>query len=287
MRFLSLLPAALTALSLAADPKVQVIENQAYRDGNPAWTLDLYVPPATGAKRPAVVFIHGGGWRTGDKRSMGQEAQRLANRGYVAATVEYRLVKPGVLLADCIHDVKNAVRWLRANAEKYGIDVDHIGATGASAGGHLALMLGVSGGIVELEGDGPYRDQSSRVQAVVSFAGPVTLETLPAETRTPGEHPFKILFNGTEDEKPDAWKLASPAKLVTKDDAPLLLVQGMRDMTVPPDQPDALLAAYRDAGLDAVMLKVSQAAHGVMGSNQAPLRAAVDAFWDQHLRPKK
>src|SRR5262249_33653681 len=116
------------------------------------------------------------------------------------------------------------------------------------------------------------------------FAGPVTLEELPAEKRTPGEHPFKILFNGTKDAKPDAWKLASPARLVTPDDAPLLLVQGMLDETVPPDQPDALLAAYRDAGLDAVMMKVSQSAHNVMSSKQAPLRQAVDAFWDQHLR---
>jgi acetyl esterase/lipase len=276
----------LPLLAFSADLKVQVKEDISYRPGNPLWTLDLYTPSGPAAKRPAVVLIHGGGWRTGDKRGGGMknEAEHLAERGYVAASVDYRLVKQGVLLADCIQDVKNAVRWLRANAGQYGIDTDHIGATGASAGGHLALVLGVSGGVAELEGDGTHRDQSSRVQAVVSFAGPVTLEKLPAETRVPGEHPFRILFNGTPDQKPEAWKLASPARLVTKDDAPLLMVQGMLDETVPTDQPDALLAAYRDAGLDAAVLKVSLAGHGVMGSKQAPVRAAVDAFWDQHLR---
>lgn len=285
MRYPPLLLASLPMLALAADLKVQVTENLPYRQGNAAWTLDLYAPAEAGPKRPAIVLIHGGGWRTGDKQGMRGEAQLLATRGYVAASVNYRLVKEGVLLADCIQDVKCAVRWLRANAVKYGIDAEHIGATGASAGSHLALILGVSGGVAELEGDGPHRDQSSRVQAVVSFAGPVTLERLPAEMRRPGEHPFTILFGGTPDAKPEAWRLASPAKLVTADDAPLLLVQGMRDETVPPHQPDALLAAYRDAGLDAVVLKVSLAAHNVMGSTQAPLRSAVDGFWDTHLRP--
>ena len=276
--------AALPLLVLGAD-SVQVTENVPYRDGNSAWTLDLYSKPAQGQKRPAVVLIHGGGWRTGDKRSLRNEAQYLAGRGFVAASINYRLVKEGVLLADCIQDVKCAVRWLRAHAVKYGIDPEHIGATGASAGGHLALILGVSGGVAELEGDGPHREQASRVQAVVSFAGPVVLERLPAETRNPGEHPFRILFGGTLDEKAEAWKLASPVKLVTKDDAPLLMIQGMRDETVPPDQPDSLLAAYRDAGLQATVLKVSLAGHNLTGSMQATVRGAVDAFWDEHLRP--
>src|SRR5690242_19035047 len=122
MRVLPLFLAAMPLLTLAAEPKIEIHENLAYREGNSAWTLDLYVPAGAGVKRPASVLFHGGGWRTGAKRTMGGEARRLAARGYVAAAVEYRVVKAGVLLADCIQDVKNSVRWLRANAEKYGVD---------------------------------------------------------------------------------------------------------------------------------------------------------------------
>src|SRR5262249_19892637 len=132
--------------------------------------------------RPAIVVIHGGGWLQGNKSSFSQKDDLppgniidFARQGYVAATINYRLSEEAIFPA-AVHDCKNAVRFLRAHAKDYGIDPNRIGAWGNSAGGHLALMMAMVDAKANLEGDGPYLDQSSLVQAAVSDSGPIDLK---------------------------------------------------------------------------------------------------------------
>src|SRR4029077_1812425 len=173
---------------LAADDRstpadVTVLHNLRYREGpSKSWVMDLAMKKDTGGKpRPGIVLVHGGGWIEGDKSSFPSRKtghpcniEDLAALGFVAATVNYRLSGEAPFPA-ALEDCKCAVRWLRAHAKDYHLDSDHIGAYGNSAGGHLALLLGMVGKEAGLEGDGPYPDQSSAVQAVVSDSGPIDL----------------------------------------------------------------------------------------------------------------
>src|SRR5437588_145823 len=133
--------------------------------------VNLARPKSGETKRPAVVCIHGGGFRAGDRKRWDGACKKLAERGYVAMTVTYRLA-PKYQFPAAVNDVKAAVRWLRANAEKYQVDPDRIAALGDSAGGHLAQFLGVTGDVAQFEGDGGNGGQSSRVACVVNYYGP-------------------------------------------------------------------------------------------------------------------
>jgi acetyl esterase/lipase len=133
--------------------------------------LNLARPSKGDGPFPAVVCIHGGGFRAGDRKGWDGRCIKLAQEGYVAVTVSYRLA-PKYQFPAAVYDCKAAVRWLRANARKYHVDPDRIGVTGDSAGGHLALFLGVTGDAKHFEGDGGNPEQSSRVACVVSWYGP-------------------------------------------------------------------------------------------------------------------
>src|SRR5262245_50768799 len=151
-------------------PKVRVERDIVYgKGGRVELRLNLALPEGKGPF-PAVVCIHGGGWYQGQRQDMDFMTEVLARRGYVAATVSYRPA-PGARFPAQIEDCKAAVRWLRANARRYHINPGRIGATGPSAGGHLACLLGVTGKKDRLEGGGGNPGHSSRVQAVVSFFG--------------------------------------------------------------------------------------------------------------------
>src|SRR5262245_46027164 len=145
--------------------------------GNPRHVLDLHIPDGAPTPIPVVVWIHGGGWQSGDEDDW-VPAQPLVNAGFAVASVSYRLTTDSGSphFPDPIQDVKGAVRWLRANAATYVFDPQHIGAMGSSAGGHLAAWLGTSGGVTSLEGTiGGNSNQSSSVQAVVDLFGPSDL----------------------------------------------------------------------------------------------------------------
>jgi acetyl esterase/lipase len=191
--------------------------------------LDMARPAKGEGPFPAVVVIHGGAWREGDKASNRPALAKYAAHGYVAISPQYRFCPKDVFPAQ-VYDVKAAVRWLRAHHEQYKIDVDHIGAAGFSAGGHLALMLGVTGPADGLEGDVAEGAPSSRVQAVVNYFGPTDLVVTGLPTHI--DVLLRDFLGGEVSEKPDVARRASPLTFVTKDDAPILTFQGTADTMV-------------------------------------------------------
>src|SRR5215510_9833699 len=161
---------AIASAAAGQESEIRVERDIVYGKGDQMdLQLNLAIPKGKGPF-PAVVCIHGGGWYRGQRQDMDFMTELLARRGFVAATVSYRLVSTARFPAQ-IEDCKAAVRWLRANAAKYHIDPDRIGAIGPSAGGHLACLLGVTEKKDGLEGSGGNPDHSSGVQAVVSFFG--------------------------------------------------------------------------------------------------------------------
>ena len=139
--------------------------------------LDLYSPENLTAPVPAMIFIHGGGWRSGKRQDYKMYTTQFAAKGYVVATVTYRLKEAGYF-PNCVEDVKCAVRWMRENAEKIHVDPERIAVIGGSAGGHLSMMVGYSSDVPEFEGNGGHEGVSSAVAAVIDIYGPADF-TLP------------------------------------------------------------------------------------------------------------
>jgi acetyl esterase/lipase len=226
--------------------------------------LDLYKPEKqTG---PLIVYVHGGAWRGGSKKEM--PLTDLVDYGCPVATVDYRLSTVARFPAQ-IHDIKAAVRYLRGNSQKFGVDAKQIVVSGSSAGGHLAALVGVTNGHRELEGDlGNFRDQSSSVQGIVSFFGASDLTTILKQSTPHGlsvrEPALDLLLGAQPDKVPDLARLASPVFHVDKGDPPLLLFHGDQDPQMPINQSHQLQGAYEKAGIGAkVQFKVlHNAAHG-------------------------
>jgi acetyl esterase/lipase len=212
-------------------------------------TLDLARPARGSGPFPALLYIHGGSWVSGSKEDFDFPLTQAAARGYVAVSVNYRLAaetredgKPRYPFPAQINDVKCAVRWLRANAGKYRIDPDHVGALGFSAGGHLALLLAFTEPSDGLEGTGGHGEYSSRVQAAVNSAGPTLFAPFTkAEALT-------RLLGGTYEEVPEAWAEASPLTYVRRDNPPVLTLQGDRDELVSVELAFLLDARMKEAG---------------------------------------
>ena len=185
--------------------------------------LDLFHPRKAGSY-PAVVMVHGGGWRSGDRSMQHPLAMQLAANGYVTVTVEYQLSLEATYPA-AVHNVKAAIRWLRANANSYGIDTSRIAISGCSAGGQLAALVGATNGISKFEGNQGNLQHSSAVQAVididgvVDFLAPASLNLI----RKPDAADVGW-FGGTFVQKPEVWKEASPIFWVGKSTVPYLFI---------------------------------------------------------------
>lgn len=263
---------------------VTLLTDLTYRDGNAKWKLDLAMPKDHEEEiRPAIVFVHGGGWRSGDKgggqwRSLPLE---YAQKGYVCISVNYRLTDEAPFPA-CVEDVKCAVRWLRANAKKYSVDPKRIGAYGNSAGAHLVAMLGLVGPDAKLEGDGPYLDQSSLVQAVCCSATPTDFENWGASGRTfRGESTF---LAGPSETLVDRKSQASPISYVASDAPPFLIIHGTADGTVPFEQGERFAAALKKAGApDVTFMSFAGAGHGVFGQHSQETEPAMAQFFARTL----
>jgi acetyl esterase/lipase len=246
--------------------------------------LDLARPKEGKGPFPAVVCIHGGGFRAGTRQGYDPLCIKLAERGYVAVTVSYRLA-PKYPFPAAVHDVKAAVRWLRANAKKYDIDPERIGATGGSAGGHLAQFLGVTGGVKEFEGDGGNAGQSSRVACVVNFYGPSDFTRSYGKSVDASEV-LPLFLGGDLEKARHKHIVASPLYWVTPEAAPTLCVHGTVDRYVAHEQAVWLVDRLKAADVEAELLTLEGAGHGFKDKDAETAEKALFAFFDKHLKKK-
>jgi acetyl esterase/lipase len=270
-------------------PGVKVLRDQEYgRVGARRLLLDLYLPEQTAAAGPlpVIVGIHGGAWAAGSKE--GSQGVRQSGRGYAVACIGYRLSGEAIFPAQ-IEDCKAAVRWLRANASKYHLDPNRIGATGHSAGGHLASLLGTSGDVREFD-QGDNLEFPSRVQAVCALSGPTDFLQMDAHAvpDAPFKHndarsPESRLVGGPIQQNQDKVARANPITYVSKDSPPFLLIHGDQDPLVPAHQAELLAEALGKAGVEVKLHLVPGAGHGVGGREVNEL---IDGFFDRHLKPQ-
>ena len=244
------------------------------RYGERTLELDLYRPKnAAGQKLPAIVCIHGGGWWQGTRVSQANLARALADRGFVTATISYRLSGEAPFPA-AIHDCKAAVRFLRANADTYGIDADHIGATGLSAGGHLTALLGTSADLEELEGDGGNGDFSSRIQAAVPLGAQTNFRSHYQNIhRTPPPAPggkpniWVQFLDGTPAEAPERYRLASPISHLDPADPPMHFFAGEHDAES--THAEVFRKKMRELGIAEDLTILKNAPHAFLGGQRA------------------
>jgi acetyl esterase/lipase len=249
--------------------------------GDKELKLDLARPDGDGPF-PAVLCLHGGGWVGGDRHSMEQTIRVLAAKGYVALSPDYRLA-PGDPFPAPIEDCKAAVRWLRANAARFHVNPDRIGALGFAAGGHLACLLGVTERSDGLEGKGGNAGESSRVQAVVSFFGPTNLSRTDWD-REAKERNLVPLLGGTPEERPDAYRKASPMTYARKGAPPFLFIHGAEDKMVLPAHSQDMAEKLRAAGGSARVVLLEGEGHGLHGEKLRTGLAEMMAFFDDNLK---
>lgn len=218
--------------------------------GNISKTFDLIVPAGNSAKIPLLVWIHGGAWSGGEKRIF-NDFERFVYRGYAVLSIDYRLSNEAVFPAQ-LEDCKTAIRWARANAEKYGYNAENIIVGGSSAGGHLATLLGVTNGKTEYD-VGPYKNYSSDVQAVVDLFGPSDLRNLPTL-----QDAINKLVNNDE----SLAMLASPVHHVPVYVPDFLIVHGTADRVVPIEQSRLLKTYLFELGADVEYLEIAEGIHG-------------------------
>ena len=284
---------------VAAEPppgEISVIHDIVYREGSSRrWKLDLARKPTPkGKPRPAIAVIHGGGWIEGDKSSFASREHGVpgnivdfAALGFVAVSINYRLADEAKFPA-ALEDCKCAVRWLRAHARDYDLDPERIGAFGNSAGGHLAMLLGMLGKEAGPEGDGPYQEFSSRVQAVVSDSGPIDL----AEEYKGGvlrEVCARFIGGPPEGKLEAVYRMASPAHHITATVPPLLLMYGTDDAQVPVETADRFVLALAKAGrTDVSYFRLAKVDHCPYSLIRVPfLRQVVDDFFVRTLMDQK
>lgn len=274
------------ASGFAADTnRAQVIRDIPYAkvDGM-TQGLDLHLPKGV-PKSPTLVWIHGGAWRSGSKASMPLGA--LVEEGYAVASVDYRLSTQARFPAQ-IHDLKAAVRFLRAHGADWQLSTSAIVVAGDSAGGHLAALVGVSNTQKELEGTvGDDLKRDSSVQGIVSFYGAANLTTILKQSTPHGLSvrvpALDLLLGGQPDAVPELARLASPVFHVDRADPPLLLFHGDQDPQMPVNQAHELVGAYRKLNLPVRFEIVYGAAHGGDAFYDAERMAIVKAFLENRF----
>jgi acetyl esterase/lipase len=278
-RFLACAAFALLVLPTlaSAQPTVDVIRNREYvhRDSGPLG-MDVYMPRGAGPF-PGVLVVHGGAWTMGSRVQLAAIANALAEHGYTAATISYRLAPKHPFPAQ-IYDCQAAVRWMREHAAELKLDPAHVGGFGYSAGGQLVALLGTLGDDDFREEGVPKNAPSARLQAVVAGGAPCDFRPLPADSER-----LAYWLGGTRAEKPDAYRIASPAAFITADDPPMFFFHGARDLLVPAHSPQRMVALLTAAGIGAEMHLIQDAGHIEALFDRKTLDLAL-TFADQHLK---
>lgn len=257
--------------------------------------LDVAMPK-DGGPHPCVVLFHGGAWRGGSRKdlSVGDKdrngkitpslIEEVAARGYVAVAPSYRLA-PKFQFPAQIQDARSAVRYLRANAKNYGIDRDRIAAAGFSAGGHLALLLGLAEKVDGWDA-GANLDQSSRVQCVVDFFGPADLSLYAVSPAVEDAYMVPVFGKACKTDA-EIYKKASPVTYVSKTAPPVLIFHGTFDFIVPIIHSETLQKKLKDAGATAELITVNGEGHGWNGKTLARTTNDALKFLDANLKKGK
>ena len=251
----------------SSNAQIEVRGDVPFLEPSRSETLDLYLPRnrKPGEKSPAVLLIHGGGWKEGDKRQPREIefGTTLAENGYVAASINYALRSAGKFPIN-LQDCKNGVRYLRAHADELGIDPNRIAVMGGSAGGHLSLMVAYTGNDSALGPHKPYPGVSDKVSCVIDFYGITDIESRkktdpdgkPTEPKGVDAE-VQSIFGST----PADWKKASPLGHLRKDLPPTLILHGKKDTTVDRDQSQLLANALKKVGAEYELVWLNQAGH--------------------------
>jgi acetyl esterase/lipase len=256
--------------------------------------LDLYLPKKGPTPRPLVILIHGGGWQKGSRKKVKEKVAPLRARGFAVAAIDYRLTDVAQFPAQ-IRDCLAAVRFLRANAEKYGLDPDRFGVWGMSAGAHLSALVGLAHDVEDFD-PGTHPKVSGRVQAVCDWFGPSNLVDLQSHLKpdSPVDHesaesPEGKLVGGalTGEEYRERARKASPVTYVDAEAPPFLIMHGERDEVIPIEQSRALHRKLKKAGAESRLVKVPKAGHGfnMPEAELRPLMYKVVKFFETHLKP--
>jgi len=256
--------AAAAAEGLAAETSYETIRNVVYAEREDrSLRADVYRPAGDGPF-PAVLCVHGGAWAMGHKGQMAGVARRLADAGYVAISINYRLAPKHKFPAQ-IDDCRQALLWTRKNAQRFGIDPDRLGAWGYSAGGHLVALLGAGG---------------KGLKAVVAGGAPCDFRDAPLDSPR-----LAFWLGGPRRKLPKVYEAASPASFVSPDDPPMFFYHGRRDEVVRVAHPKEMASALTKAGVKAEVLVIPEVGHLKACFHPDALSKGID-FLDKHLSAK-
>lgn len=263
--------------------EIEEIKNIEYKNVNgKSLQIDMYKPRNLTEKVPLLVFIHGGGWKGGDRADYKVYLIPFAKKGYITATVSYRFINDGPYPA-CVEDIEHAVQWFYSNSEKYGYDPDRIALIGGSAGGHLALLGAYGWRNSNEKNDTALNNNETihHIKAVVDFYGPADLTTEYARNHSTVTNFIKKTY----DEAPELFLEASPVHYLDKNDPPTLIFQGTSDELVPVSQSDNLKKQLDSLGVPAVYYRLPLWPHTMDAAQRVNdyCQLKMDAFFKEYL----
>ena len=267
----------LASIGQSAEPTIEVLRNQVFveRESGPL-AADVYRPHGAGPF-PGMLVVHGGAWRMGARADLATIAQALAQHGYTAVAIDYRLA-PTYKFPAQIYDCQAALRWMRSNANELKIDTTRIGGFGYSAGGHLVALLGTLSDKQLREPGLPANAPSTRLNVVVAGGAPCDFRVLPGDSER-----IAFWIGGTRDKMPNEYRDASPASFITADDPPMYFFHGQQDLLVPLESATEMVKLLKGARVTAEMRVIRDAGHIQALFDRSALDQGL-AFADKYLK---